>query len=117
MNAILDTCAVLDLLLAGYTPPIPAPWGASAISWCEIAWKHRQGRLNLGDRDAFFAALRAVGVQSIPITAELTVAAVDLDWDHRDPADRLIVALARQTGLPLLTRDSIITGFHSTSRW
>jgi PIN domain nuclease of toxin-antitoxin system len=118
VNAVLDTCALLDLMLRGYTPPVPGPWAASAISWCEIAWKNRLGQLNLGpDRNAFFDDLVAVGVHALPIDPELTLAAVDLPWDHRDPADRLIVALAQQRRLPLITRDAIITAWYPHCRW
>lgn len=118
-SAVLDTCALLDLLLAGYRPPVhlPPPWTASAISWCEIAWKHRLGRLDLGDRDRFLADLERVGVRVEPIDHRLAVAAVDLAWDHRDPADRLIVALAQRLELPLVTRDEVIRGFYGKSLW
>lgn len=117
MNAVLDTCALIDLLLNGYRPPLPTPWGASAISWCEIAWKERHGRLQLGDRAVFFADLHRVGVREIPISAALALAAVDLVWEHRDPADRLIVATAQHLRLPLVTRDGVITAFHRDTRW
>lgn len=118
MNAVLDTCALLDLLLAGYRPPLPAPWAASAISCCEIAWKHRHGQLDLGSqRDRFFADLQRVGVVEVPITARLAVAATDLDWEHRDPADRLIVATATELALPLITRDRVIATCYGDCRW
>jgi PIN domain nuclease of toxin-antitoxin system len=45
------------------------------------------------------------------------VAATDLAWDHRDPADRLIVATAEDLALPLITRDRIIQGFYGRCRW
>lgn len=118
MNAVLDTCALLDLILTGYRPPVPAPWAASAISWCEIAWKHRHGRIWLGDeRDLFFAHLEAAGVAALPIDRHQALEAVDLAWDHRDPADRLIVALARRRRLPLVTRDEVLRAFHPDCCW
>ncbi len=118
MNALLDTCALLDLLLAGYRPPVPAPWAASAISWCEIAWKHRNGQLDLGpNRDLFFADLRRIGIRELPITGQLCLDAADLEWEHRDPADRLIVASARAFALPVITRDRVIAAFHRDCRW
>lgn len=118
MNAVLDTCALLDLLLSGYQPPISPPWAASAISWCEIAWKERHGQLHLGgQRQAFFADLAQAGVIPIAIDHHQALAAVDLEWAHRDPADRLIVALARSRQLPLITRDRTITAFYQDCRW
>lgn len=118
MNAVLDTCALLDLLLANYQPPLPGPWAASSISWCEIAWKNRLGKLNLGpDRQAFFDDLQQAGVRPVSIDHDLCLAAIDLAWDHRDPADRLIVALARQRSLPLITRDQVITNWYPHCFW
>ena len=118
MNAIMDTCALLDLMLVGYQPPIEGPWGASAISWCEIAWKNKLGKLNLGpNRDDFFEDLQLAGVHSIPIEPQHTLAAVDLNWPHRDPADRLIVALANERQLPLITRDETIRAFYRHCIW
>jgi len=39
------------------------------------------------------------------------IRSVSLDWEHRDPADRVIVATALQQGVPLLTKDAAIRGF------
>jgi PIN domain nuclease of toxin-antitoxin system len=36
-------------------------------------------------------------------------AAYELDWQHSDPYDRLIVATARRLELPLITGDQAIT--------
>ncbi|TVR12269.1 MAG: PIN domain-containing protein [Planctomycetota bacterium] len=118
MNAVLDTCALLDVILQGYQPPIPSPWAASAISWCEIAWKERNGQLDLGgQRHIFFADLINAGVVPIAIDHHHTLAAVDVQWSHRDPADRLIVALASSQQLPLITRDRLITAYYHDCRW
>ena len=36
---------------------------------------------------------------------------LELPWEHRDPADRTIVALATLLGCPLVTSDKLIAGF------
>jgi PIN domain nuclease of toxin-antitoxin system len=43
-----------------------------------------------------------------PLTADDVFAAANLDWDHRDVHDRLIVATAQRLGLRLVTADEAI---------
>jgi len=52
--------------------------------------------------------LSARFVPQLP-TADIAWRSVSLDWEHRDPADRLICATALEHGLTLITRDQIIT--------
>jgi PIN domain nuclease of toxin-antitoxin system len=40
-----------------------------------------------------------------------------LDWDHRDPADRVVVALATQRQARLITKDSVINDFYLATVW
>ena len=40
-----------------------------------------------------------------------------LDWDHRDPADRTIVATARLLGCGLVSSDRRIAGFFKETIW
>lgn len=40
-----------------------------------------------------------------------------LDWDHRDPFDRLLVAQGRFESLPLMTADLAIRQFESQTIW
>jgi len=42
-------------------------------------------------------------------SADIAWRSVCLDWEHRDPADRLICATALEHGLTLITCDRIIT--------
>ena len=57
-------------------------------------------------------------VRILPITPAIAAAVANLPESfHRDPADRVIVATARVTGVPLLTRDSRITGARLVKRW
>jgi PIN domain nuclease of toxin-antitoxin system len=42
---------------------------------------------------------------------------LDLDWEHRDPADRTIVALAKRMDCPLITSDRIIADYYPETIW
>ena len=42
---------------------------------------------------------------------------LELDWDHRDPADRTIVATASLHACALVTSDSAIRAFYSQTIW
>ena len=50
----------------------------------------------------------AAHVVVLPITVEIAWRAVELNWSHKDPADRLIVATALTRDLPLATKDAKI---------
>ena len=49
---------------------------------------------------------RATGpMMVLPVTREIALRAAFLDWKHRDPCDRHIIATAAEHKLPLLTID------------
>lgn len=50
-------------------------------------------------------------LQHVELLHEDIVRASDLEWEHRDPYDRLIVSTALRLGLPLITGDQEITGW------
>lgn len=59
---------------------------------------------------AWWEALEAVGtILHEPLTRDDVLEAHALPWEHVDPFDRCIVAIARRLELPLLTRDRAIT--------
>jgi PIN domain nuclease of toxin-antitoxin system len=115
---VLDTCGLLAWVDGR---PLPVPAGrllVSAVTWCEIAWKHRLGALPLSyPRDAWIARVEAAGIETAAIDRATLLAAVDLDWPHRDPADRMIVALARARQAPLFTCDRTIAAFYPRACW
>ena len=78
----------------------------SAASVWEMAIKRRLGKLAFNAPIA--AAIAVNGFVDLPILAADAEAAGDLDWDHNDPFDRLIVAQARSRGLTLVTSDARI---------
>ena len=90
----------------------------SSISACEIAWKVAQGKLDLGlSPQAFWRRVISLDVQVNDPDAELWFKAASLSWPHRDPADRVIVALAEQTGASLVTCDKKIIAYYPHCTW
>lgn len=87
--------------------------GVSCISCWEIALLTSGGRLSL-DRDPVVwmrEALNAPRVILLELTPEVAMASARLPWQHRDPADRLIVATAIIHGARLITKDETIRAF------
>ena len=81
------------------------------ISLWEIAMLGAGGRLSLQlpIREWITRAVAPPLVRVAEITANIAAEVGDLTgWDHRDPADRLIVATARVYGARLLTNDERI---------
>jgi PIN domain nuclease of toxin-antitoxin system len=84
--------------------------GLVDISIWEAGRIHQQGKLTSGDPGAWFAKACS-HITLISITPTLTLIEQSLDWEHRDPADRLIVSAALMHSLPLLTKDKTIRDF------
>ena len=93
----------------------------SAISAWEIAMLLDKGRLGLTmDIDEWLTTVSSIeGVSFVPVDVELGVQSVRLPGDFQlDPADRLIVALARHYSAPLVTADSKIRAYqHVKTIW
>lgn len=85
--------------------------GVAAISVWEVAAKAEAKRLRF-DRPYDIWIDEALGedprLELLPLLPRISVEAVRLSWDHRDPADRFIVATARAHDAPLLTVDERI---------
>ncbi len=56
-------------------------------------------------------------VQIIPIDENIWMESVNLEWDHRDPVDRVVVALARSNQAAIITSDKEIANFYSEVIW
>lgn len=65
------------------------------------------------DPAAWFARfMSAPGVRPAPFTADIAIAASQLPEPlHGDPADRMLIATARDLSMPIVTRDSKILGY------
>lgn len=86
----------------------------SAISPWELAMLVSKGRLAL-DRDVgdwLCDALTLSAIRVAPLSPDVAVASTRLPGDlHGDPADRIIVATARQLGATLVTADAALLAY------
>ncbi len=93
----------------------------SAISVWEVAVKAALGKLVLPMQIEpwFEHAARYPGIVIEPVGPRDAIASTLLPGAfHKDPADRLIVALARRLGAPLVTADSLIREYpHVLTLW
>jgi PIN domain nuclease of toxin-antitoxin system len=130
MTVVLDTCALIWWSLDPDQLSAPARslcdemeikknGLVASISLWEIALKVQRGKLDLGvDLDLYIETLlQSDVVRVVPIDVGLWVESVRLDWDHRDPADRVVVALATQRQARLITKDSVINDFYLATVW
>jgi PIN domain nuclease of toxin-antitoxin system len=81
----------------------------SAVSAYEIMYKHRLGKLH-GFEDVvgnYFNILRAFRATELPIYTTHAHLAGEMDWEHRDPFDRIFAAQASIENMTLLTNDHI----------
>lgn len=115
---LLDTNAVLRLVSA---PDRIAPevrdtladhaneLVVSAASAWEVAIKTRIGRLD-GEQllSAWDGTLEAMNATNLAIDSADAIVAGQLNWAHKDPFDRMIVAQAVRRGLTIVTGDDQI---------
>ena len=86
----------------------------AAVTPWEVAMLARAGKIRVGGPVLAFVteALRDTRTAVAALDPSIAVDAVELPaWDHRDPADRLIVATARALGAVLVTRDMAILDY------
>ncbi|GAB3323621.1 type II toxin-antitoxin system VapC family toxin [Haliea atlantica] len=93
----------------------------SAITAWEIAMLVSLGRLSLTmGVDDWISEISAVeGLQFLPVDTAVAIESTRLPGQfHKDPADRMIVALARHLNAPLLTADEKIRHYeHVRTLW
>jgi PIN domain nuclease of toxin-antitoxin system len=122
MDLLLDTHAAVwwaenPLLLSveastALADRINTVWFSSASAW-ELAIKIKTGKLTL-DVVSLVDQLTQNGIRILGIGIDDAIAAGSLDWLHRDPFDRMLVAQAQRLTMLLVTRDEIIQTFLSS---
>lgn len=79
---------------------------SSATPW-ELSTKHRIGKFADAGAllDSFSEQLERLGVVEVPMTSRHGLLAGRLEWDHRDPFDRMLAAQSIVEGARLVTSD------------
>ena len=130
MTVVLDTCALIWWSLD------PEKLSQSAKDACqqmeqeknglvpstaiwEIAIKIKNHKLDLGvSIDDYIATLKKSNViRIVPIDEDIWLESVKLEWEHRDPADRVVVAVAKRNQAAIITADQKIASFYSLVIW
>ena len=88
----------------------------SAVSIYELEWKAQRSRIALPPQE-LRAALRRNAVEDLPITHEHAEYAAQLDWEHRDPWDRLLAAQSRLENCPLVSVDEVFDAIAVERQW
>ena len=88
----------------------------SAVSIYEIELKAKRGRVDLPPQE-LRAALGRNAVEELAITHNHAEYAAHLEWDHRDPWDRLLAAQALLESCVLVSVDAVFDGIHVDRRW
>ena len=86
-----------------------ASFGFSAITLLEIARLAKTGEIVLAPDAADWLEEISQRFQILPLTPAISWRAVNFNWSHKDPADRLICATALEHKLTLVTSDKEIT--------
>lgn len=116
VNYLLDTNAFLWLFTSGrqrrpeVIEALQAPDSTvyvSAVTALEIATKHRIGKLPQAAAivAAWQETVRTLGAAELPLASRHATLAGELDWSHRDPFDRLLVAQSVIENLTIVSAD------------
>ena len=115
MDLLLDTNAFLRWVrgdsklpsswISTLVDPANTVFVSAATAW-EVAIKRRLGKLEFSGTPA--DAVEFHGFRWIDMTAEDGEHAGSMDWEHRDPFDRMLVAQASRRALTLVTTDGAI---------
>jgi PIN domain nuclease of toxin-antitoxin system len=90
---------------------------SAVVPW-ELSIKHRAGRLAaaapvLAD---FPTVITALAAASLAVDHRHAILAGALEWDHKDPFDRMLAAQAALEGAALISRDPIFDTLPGTRR-
>lgn len=117
-HPLLWTLAADDRLATWLSRDIeqdPTRFAVSDVSLWEIAIKRSTGKLCTPDDLPQIVA--ELGFHQVSITRTQVWAVRDLPFHHHDPFDRLLVAQARDLGLPIVTADDALSAYDVAVLW
>lgn len=122
VNVLLDTCAVLALARGDLPTDASAALRAAPeasvciVSPWEVGIKVAGGKLRLLEPPLswFLGLTERYGLRELSLDAQIVCAAAALPPIHRDPFDRVLVALAHAQNLTVLTSDTSIASYPGT---
>jgi PIN domain nuclease of toxin-antitoxin system len=82
----------------------------SSISAYEVTNKYRIGKLDEYEFvvENYTEVARRLGVIELPVSTAHNYLAGSMDWSHRDPFDRILLAQAALENLVIITNDAQI---------
>lgn len=128
MKALLDTHALLwrwtdDPQLSATARTFIQNQGnttlVSAASARDMATRYRPGTLQsaAGAVSRFHELVTLDAFEHLPVTSVHVLRAGELDVDHRDPFDRMLVAQCELERVPPITCDAAFAGFRVRKVW
>lgn len=123
MNVLLDTCALLALARGELPDDAAAALrtapeaNVSVVSPWEVAIKVAAGKIRLRHPPFqwFLGLTERYTLRELPLDSRIACAAAALPLIHRDPFDRVLVALAQAHALTVLTSDEEIPKYPGVS--
>ncbi len=91
----------------------------SSISLWEIGLKVKAGRLELGTSfDDYVNRVQQLSIlEVLGVDLPIWLVNLSLDWGHKDPVDRTIVATAQVLDCPIVTKDSKMREHYANCIW
>ena len=87
---------------------------SAAVVW-EVAIKRSLGKLEAPED--FAQTLLGAGAQALAVSVEHADAVASLEWHHRDPFDRLLVAQATLERAVLVSNDPVLGAYGTPLVW